>query len=242
MLAEFLTSLGTPFPAEPLFDNQPDMVFFLKNQSLQYLVVNQTLVRRLRLSSKAEALGRRADELFPAPLGQSYREQDEAILASGQALQKQLELHLYPGGQTGWCLTDKIPLQDRQGAIVGLIGISRDISAADPNQEDLASLRDLVDFIRASLHLPLTTSELSKRAGLSPYQLSQRMQRVFQVSLSQFLFQERINAAIHKLKKTNRPIVQVAFDCGYADQSAFTRAFRQAVGITPAQFRQLSSA
>lgn len=241
MLQDFLSQLRSPFPAEVLFDNQDDIVFFLKDDKLRYLLVNQTLTTRLKLSNKQQVLGHRADELFPAPLGQSFLQQDEAILASGQPLLKQLELHLYPSGQTGWCLTDKFPLHNQQGNIVGLVGISRDLDTTDPASPDLAILRDVVDYIRQSLHEPLDAASLAERANLSHYQLSQRMLRVFKVSLSQFIFQERINAAIHKLRSTDSPIVQIAMDCGYADQSAFTRAFRQAVGITPGQFRTIPS-
>jgi AraC-like DNA-binding protein len=40
-------------------------------------------------------------------------------------------------------------------------------------------------------------------------------------------------AASDRLAQTNEVIVQIALSCGYSDQSAFSRQFKQAVGISP---------
>ncbi len=95
---ELFSQLGAPFTGEMLFDCLSDVVFFIKNQLGQYVVVNHTLVQRCGLSGKQELIGRRPDEVFPRPLGSSYRDQDEAILRGGSPINNQLELQLYPCG------------------------------------------------------------------------------------------------------------------------------------------------
>src|SRR5438094_405019 len=87
---------------ERLFDALPDVVFFAKDAEGRYVHANQTLVERLRLTKRAQLLGRRADELFPGGLGERYREQDEAVLRGGPEIVGQLELHLYPNRAPGW--------------------------------------------------------------------------------------------------------------------------------------------
>src|ERR1700743_1366941 len=81
---------------ERLFDALPDVVFFAKDAEGRYTHANQTLLDRLRLTKRAQLVGRRADELFPGGLGDRYREQDEAVLRGGPEIVGQLELHLYP--------------------------------------------------------------------------------------------------------------------------------------------------
>ena len=107
--SELFSQLAEPFTGESLFDCLPDLVFFLKNRRGEYVVVNQTLVERCRRRSKGELIGRCADEIFPAPLGENYRAQDQSVLRHGSAILNQLELHFYASGGRGWCLTNKLP-------------------------------------------------------------------------------------------------------------------------------------
>ena len=123
--------IDDPFFAEALFDALPDVVFFVKDAEGRYVVVNQTLVQRCGQRHKAALLGRTPAEVFAHPFGQTFMAQDTAVLAGGSDIEDQLELHLYPSRDPGWCLTRKTALRDADGRIVGLTGISRDLAMAD---------------------------------------------------------------------------------------------------------------
>ena len=114
---------------EALFDALPDVVFFVKDAKGRYLVVNQTLADRCAGGDKTNLIGKKPSEVFPPALAASYTRQDEAVLASGKCVEHQLELHLYSGRITGWCLTSKHPLRSADGRIAGVTGISRDLNA-----------------------------------------------------------------------------------------------------------------
>ena len=226
-----------PADLDALFDGLPDVVFFVKNRRGEYTAVSQTLVERLRKRSKDELLGRRVDEVFPAPLGRSYRAQDEQVLGGGAPIRDQLELHFYPGARRGWCVTQKLPLRGRDGAIVGLCGFSRDLHAANERGEDFSQVAEAVHRIRTRYDEPLRVSELARRAGLSQYQFESRMRRIFRITAGQLIQKVRIDAALHKLRESDASVAQIASACGYSDQSAFTRAFRQTVGYSPSEYR-----
>jgi hypothetical protein len=83
LLNELFLELGEPFTGEALFDCLTDLVFFIKNIRGEYVVVNQEMVDRCGRRAKRELIGRKADEVYPPPLGQSYRAQDEALLKTG---------------------------------------------------------------------------------------------------------------------------------------------------------------
>jgi len=51
-----------------------------------------------------------------------------------------------------------------------------------------------------------------------------------------------MDAAVRRLREGDDAIARIALDCGYSDQSAFTRQFRQTVGLSPAQFRRVARA
>jgi AraC-like DNA-binding protein len=238
---ELFAQLAEPFTGEALFDCLPDLVFFIKNRRGEYAVVNQTLVERLRKRGKDELIGRRPDEVFPAPLGRSYRAQDEQVLRGGEPIRDQLELHFYPGGRRGWCVTQKLPLRGRDGAITGLYGFSRDLQAANERSADFSQVAEAVHRVQTGYEERLRVSELARRAGLSQYQFEQRMRRIFRITAGQLIQKVRIDAALHKLRESDASVAEVASACGYADQSAFTRAFRQTVGYSPSEYRAAAS-
>src|SRR3954451_4916533 len=101
---------------ERLFDSLPDVVFFAKDRRGRYTHANQTLLDRLRLSSREQILGRGAYEVYPGPLGQRYAEQDAQVLREGREIAGQLELHLYPDRVPGWCLTHKLAWREPEPA------------------------------------------------------------------------------------------------------------------------------
>ncbi len=233
----FLQSLRGPFFADVLFDQIPDTVFFVKDCKGRYLALNSTLVERCGVENKQALIGRTVEEVFPAKLGQHYAAQDEAVLRSGVPVRNALELHLYPNGREGWCLTWKEPLRDGNGHIVGLVGLSRDVATAHTAPPDYDRLVRVLNYVRDHIDRPLRMSTLAKTAGLSAYQLNRRMINVFGMSTLEAVSRERIEYACSLLKSKKMPISEIALASGYSDQAAFTRHFKKSVSMTPTTYR-----
>jgi AraC-like DNA-binding protein len=222
----------------PLLDRLPDVVVFLKDAAGRYALANQTLARRLGLESPEQALGRTAAELFPPPLGERYLRQDLAVLQGGAPISDLLELHLYPNRHEGWCLTSKVRLVGERGEVLGLAGTSRDVHAPDQGAASLAGVARAVRRVQERFDQPQRVSALAKLAGLSPWQFSQRLQRLFGLTPAQLVIKTRIDAACRMLREADQPVAVIALACGYADQSAFTRQFKAVVGLSPARYRE----
>ena len=234
--------LAEPFTAEALFDQIPETVFFIKNAEGQYLCVNDTLVARCGRRSKSQLLGRTPSEIFGEELGRGYEVQDREVLRSGRQLIGKLELHVHQPKGMGWCLTHKLPLYGRGGKVVGLVGVSRDLAAPDLKDWDFGQIAETLAGAKSRLDAPPTVKEMAASASLSVYQLDRRMKRLFGLSTGQWLLKLRIEHACQELIETALPIAQIALDCGYADQSAFTRQFRRTTGYTPSEFRRVGVA
>jgi AraC-like DNA-binding protein len=233
----FLDALGRPFLGEELFDRIADTVFFLKDRDARYVAVNDTLVRRCNLAGKADLIGRTAGEIFPAPLGERFVGQDQQVLSEGLSINGRLELHLYPDGRQGWCLTWKEPLCNPAGKIVGLSGISRDVPISTGPQPNVAALSSVLGYIHEHLDAALRIPDLAARARLSVFQFDQRIRTLFGLSAGQYLTRARIERACDRLRQSDAPISHLALECGYADQAAFTRQFHKSVGLTPRAYR-----
>ena len=232
------TIIETSSFVEELFDRVPDVVFFVKDLHGRYRVVNQTLVTRCGGRSKNDLLGRTAREVFPAPLGIRFLEQDLAVCRTGSAITLQLELHLYPTRLEGWCLTDKVPLRNHEGVVVGVAGISRDLQPTGKDAEGFAELAAVLDHTRDRFGSQLRVEDLARIAGLSIYQFNRRLRLLFGITASQLVTKTRIDAASAMLRTTSRPVADIAHACGYFDQSAFSRVFRRTAGLTPRQYRE----
>jgi len=237
---DFFQRLRTPFSMERLFDHVEDIAFFIKDDEGRYLAVNQTLLTRCGITDRNDFLGKTAAQLFPPPLGDSFVEEDLTVMREARGLHGQLKRHLYPDGREDWCLTHKEPLFDNHGLVIGLMGLSRDLNVPTLPDTDLQGLSKLLDHIRENLDKPLRLEPLAASAHLSVYQLDQRIRALFQLSAGQYITKSRIDAACHALTKTSTAIANIALDCGYADQSAFTRQFKQSVGLTPGAYRDRS--
>ncbi len=227
-----------PEVVDGLLDRLPDVVFFAKDAAGRYTAVNLTLVRRLGRRTKAELVGRTTVELFPPPLGERYLAQDLAVCRSGRAIAGLLELHLYPDGTEGWCITEKTPVANPSGVVTGLVGTSRDLHAPAAGRASLAGVAAAVETIRRTCAEPLRVEDLAAEAGLSVYQLTRRVRAVFGLSPAQLIIQTRVDAARRLLAEGDTPLAEVALACGYCDQSAFTRQFHACAGLTPAQYRR----
>lgn len=222
---------------EQLFDQTPDIAFFIKDASGRYKVVNHSLVERNGLRDKSGLIGRRPCDLIPGDLGSSATDQDTAVLRSGRPILDHLELHRQAPNRRCWCLTTKLPLRGRDGRITGLIGISRDVRAP-VNLDDIpVALSKALDALEKNYAEPLSPSILAEHGGLTVSRFARLVKRVFGVTPSQLITKTRITAAERLLRETDRPVADIALDCGYYDHSAFTRAFRNVTGMTPTHFR-----
>jgi PAS domain S-box-containing protein len=222
---------------EQLFDHVPETAFFIKDAQGRYLAVNQSLVERCGLQDKHQLLGRNVREIFPSELAQLYALQDQTVLRTGRPVIDHLELHWYARRRPGWCLTTKLPMRNHQGAIVGIVGISRDLRAPGDREIIPASLASTLEYLEDHCDDAISPGSLARRAGLPPVRFARLIKRIFRVTPNQLIIQTRLAAAARLLSETDRSVAEIAYACGFYDHSAMTRAFRSATNQTPTQFR-----
>jgi len=224
---------------EQLFDHVPETVFFFKDLRGRYLAVNLSLVERCGLEDKRQLLGRHVREIFPKELAEIYAAQDQTVLRTGRPVIDHLELHWYARRRPGWCLTTKLPVRDSAGNVVGVVGISRDLRAPGDAETIPASLAGTLEYLEKHCEEAISPSSLARRAGLPSVRFARLIKRIFRLTPNQLIVQTRLAAAALLLTETNRSLAEIAYECGFYDHSAMTRAFRSATHLTPTQFRSL---
>ena len=121
-----------------LIDALPDVIF-AKDTHRRYQRGNAALLTQLGLTREVDLLGRSDDDLVPPAEARTYREHDEQVLQGTPLFNQELP-HPEADGTLRWYLTNKVPLRDAGGGIVGLIGIARDITDVKRAEADRAHL------------------------------------------------------------------------------------------------------
>jgi PAS domain S-box-containing protein len=119
-----------------LIDNLPDCVY-VKDVEGRFIAANLATARIMGVSTPNDLLGKTDHDFYSKELAAEYRADEERILQSGQPLINKDEPHLDPVGNQRTVLTTKVPIKDSQGNVVGLVGISRDITERKQAEEAL---------------------------------------------------------------------------------------------------------
>ena len=98
----------------------------------------------------------------------------------------------------------------------------------------------MCDYIEANLDgRPVAGAASPTAVELRPHRLAHATSAIGTgVPLHQYVLGRRVERAAGRLlRSSDDPIAAIAIDCGFADQSHLTTAFRRRVGITPAAYR-----
>jgi AraC family transcriptional regulator len=100
-------------------------------------------------------------------------------------------------------------------------------------------LAEVLAHIEAHLLEPLSVASLAEVAGLSTYHFARSFTARFGESVMGYVRSRRLDVAAFRLSSAAPPpLAELAFDCVFESQEAFTRAFRRQFGMPPGQFKR----
>ena len=100
----------------------------------RFIAANPATARVMRAPTAADLIGRTDFDYYPADTARAFREDEAAVLASGERAILEQRV-AYRDGDGGWMSTLKVPLRDGDGKVIALLTHNRDIS-------ELKQLRD----------------------------------------------------------------------------------------------------
>ena len=227
-----------------LFDCVDDVLAWVKDREGRYYWVNRAFSINYSLERGSagtrekpdEAVGKTDYDFSPAFLADQFRADDEHVL-SGRRVVNRIEMVQQPGGLTVWNVTNKIPLSDGSGSVVGTAGVTRRLECAGRQQIVGGEFGPVLTYFRDHYQEVVTNGRLARLAHMSVRTFERKFRRTFHVTPQTYLRKLRLRMASRSLVYGGQTLAEVAAACGFADQSHFTRVFRRQFGVTPRTYR-----
>ena len=142
---------------EILMNSLPDTIYF-KDAQGQFLKINNQQAKMLGLQHPNEAMGKSDFDFFPEDFAQEARQDELKIMSSDKPISSKLEKLRDGQGRVQWLSATKAPIHDEQGRVIGIVGVSRDVTQREKIQKqinELNTLRELLlDIITHDLRNP----------------------------------------------------------------------------------------
>jgi PAS domain S-box-containing protein len=219
-----------------LFEASTDTFYFVKDRQGRFVHINKLLRDYFGMASENEIIGKTDFEVLRYDLAEKYKVDDDGIMETGEPLRNKLELVGDGKGNIQWFLTTKVPLRNFNGDIVGIEGLTRDVRRTENSIEPYSEFRECIDFMQKNFMNNISIKNLSELSCMSLSTFERKFKKHFGCSPNQYIKRLRLEEAC-QLLNAGYNIQRVALDCGFCDQSYFTREFRMLMGETPRKYQ-----
>ena len=104
------------------------------------------------------------------------------------------------------------------------------------------SIQEIIDIIDECIkqenNEDLTLEHLARTLGYSEYYISRKFKEISGMQFRDYLRYRKLSFALKQVRDTDRGLLDIALDYGFSSHEAFTRAFKEAYGITPSEYRE----
>ena len=140
---------------QTLLDTSPDKIYFKDTQS-RFIKCSQSQARDFGKKSPDEMVGRTDFDIFDESHARPAFEDEQEIIRTGRPIIAKEEREDYKDGHVTWVTSTKMPMRDADGRVVGIMGISRDITERKQAEEALhrsrEEFKDLFDNAPVGFH------------------------------------------------------------------------------------------
>ncbi|MDZ7722716.1 MAG: response regulator [candidate division KSB1 bacterium] len=119
-----------------LLRNVPDTIYF-KDAKSRFIRINQAQAEVMGIDDPEEAVGKTDFDFLSQDMAQEAYNDEQEIIRTGKPLIGKIEKIKRPDGWSRWVTATKVPFKDENGKIIGMVGVSRDITELKKTREEL---------------------------------------------------------------------------------------------------------
>ncbi|WP_206754979.1 PAS domain-containing protein [Leptolyngbya sp. FACHB-8] len=186
-----------------VLENIPHRVW-LQDKAGRYLAANQAFCQIWQKTPET-LIGRFNHQIVPPEQLEKFHQEDEAILTTGEPLTLEEEV-MIASGETRWFSTSKTPLRDEAGHIIGITGISMDITVRKQAEEDIQRINEELEK-----RVEQRTAALAKLVSKLQFEVSDRQKAEAALRQSEAELRQQamdLEQALQQLQNTQAQLVQ----------------------------------
>lgn len=103
----------------------------------------------------------------------------------------------------------------------------------------LERINRVISYINNHLDSEMTIDKLAEISHFSPFHFHRIMKAFLGESLKSYIIRQRMELSVQMLRYTQTPIADIAYGIGYDTPSSYNKAFKNAYGISPKEFRKI---
>lgn len=220
-----------------IFDDLVGYTFFVKDTDLRYVLFNERLLHVFGVEDGAQILGKRDDDFVPPHIMEVWRKDDLQVIETGKAIHNRIELVPSGDGFVDWSTTNKKPLYDTSGDLCGIIGVTRPFRQSTATLQQSNELGASLKLLHQSFRDNIAITELAAAAHLSLSSFQRKFKSCFSMSPKEYMRHLKVQDACHKIIQTTMSFAEISYECGFSDQSHFSREFTRLMRESPSAYR-----
>ena len=119
-----------------------------------------------------------------------------------------------------------------------IINVLRSVNTRDSEwHNDIDLIQNIVDFCMFNRHKKITIKDISEIFHYNEEYITRLFKEYFNISLTEYIKQEKINHALSLLTRTNKNIKEIAAEVGFDSVDYFSKVFKSYMGLAPLQYR-----
>lgn len=241
-MQQWWQSVSYPSQWLDLFDAIPSVFFYTKDTFHRFMRVNRAMASMHGCREPQAMVGRRDADYHPPALAAQYVEEDRQVMNSNEPLLERIWLVQGSDGMPRWFLSNKFPLRNAGGEVVGLAGVMWAHDHTGGGRGAYARLTPALDLVLKNYGQVLGVESLARLCNLSVSQFQREFRRCFGLTPTAYVLGVRMLMARWNLANTGLSVGEIALRCGFYDQSHFNRNFTRATGLSPRSYRKRENA
>ncbi|MCF7707695.1 MAG: PAS domain-containing protein, partial [Verrucomicrobia bacterium] len=131
---------------QTLLENSPDRIYF-KDKKSRFIKCSRTVAQGLGITTPEQAIGKTDFDFFTEEHARPAFEDEQKIIKTGEPIIGLVEKETWLDGRETFVLTNKLPLRNKLGEVIGTFGISKDITDLKRAEDQLGYERDLLQTL-----------------------------------------------------------------------------------------------
>ncbi len=149
-----------------VLDSFSDHVY-IKDKDSRFVRVNSSIVKQFNLKNAEEAIGKTDFDFFTKDHAEAAYSDEQNIIKTGKSKNNYIEKETWVDGSVSWVSSTKVPFLDNNGEVVGLFGISTNITDRVEVEIELKKKSRELENRASELRCLIEISEVVKHKDLS---------------------------------------------------------------------------